>query len=130
MYNAAAAAFVLDLLRQLPDVTIRLGELGAATYGAVSFTNRVITISNCVTPNEFRSTLMYELVRLWRGPTYATNEDLEERLAATATALLLVPPELLILPSDVHTIAEQWCVDHEVAALALKLAAQHHQEVV
>lgn len=129
MQNAAAAAFILDLLRQLPDVTIRLGELGAATYGAVSFTSRIITVSNCVTPSEFRSTLMYELVRLWRGPAFVGNEASDERFAAIATALLLVPPEHLVLPSDPQTIADQYCVDPEVAALALKLAKRHHREV-
>jgi len=129
MHNAAAAAFMLDLLRQLPDITIRLGELGAATYGAVSFASRTITISNCVTPNEFRSTLVHELVHLARGPAYVGDEDLEERLASTATALLLVPPEQLLAAADPASVAERFCVDYEVASLALKLAALHHREV-
>lgn len=129
MDNAAVAAFMLELLRHLPDVTVRLGELGADTYGAVSFVNRTITISNCVTPNEFRSTLVHELVHLWRGPAYVGDEDLEEKLTATATALLLVPPERLRLPADPYAIADKYCVDLEVAVLALKIATRHRREV-
>lgn len=129
MHNAAAAAFMLDLLRHLPDVTIRLGQLGVATYGAVSFATRTITISNCLTPNEFRSTLFHELVHLSRGPAYVGNEDAEERLTAAAAAHLLVPPEQLTLARDPNAVARQFCVDPEMAALALKLAEQHHREV-
>jgi hypothetical protein len=129
MHNAAAAAFILDVLRQLPDITIRLGELGVSTYGAVSFANRVITISNCVTPNEFRSTLVYQLVHLWRGPRSTGDEECEARWVATATALLLVPPEQVHLPADPHEIADAFCVDYDTAVIALRVAQRHHKEV-
>jgi len=116
-----AAAVMLDLLRD-SSITVRLGDLAPNILGEVDFITRVITINQAVTVGQFRATFVHELVHLHRGPCYEGCEDEEEKIVATETALMLVPPELLTPQARPEQVAQTFCVDEDLARIAIGLS--------
>lgn len=115
--------FVLRRAMSDGGITIKTAEL-SGVLGLTLFGSRVILMDPRQSPEQWRCTLLHELIHLSRGPVAPEQAAAEEDIVSHLAALLLIPDSTQLAEFDwtlegMRELARQRGVDVETVEAAL-----------
>lgn len=123
-----------QVVDQMADVTVRVGDPGPGAWGRVDFASRTVTLAPDLLDREERCTLSHELVHLERGPVPPWQQDREEQLVEAESARRMVPLRDLMTAvqwtDDAYELALELWVDVTTLVARVKALIADHRRIL